>query len=106
MERHGRALSGVLPVVERRKRGPFGWTVAVLFLVFNGLMAWWFVDSVGGTAGSNTSTPNQAQPEGAAALGTGFDATMILIIWVVGGLVLGLMTYLTRSRKIVSITED
>jgi hypothetical protein len=105
MERPGRALSGVLPVVERRKRGPFGWTVAILFLGFNGLMAWWFVDAMTEPAQLVTGTTNQAEPEG-ATLGTGIGTMMILIIWGVGSFVLGVMTYFTRFRRIINITED
>lgn len=105
MERHGRALAGVLPIVERRKRGPFGWTVAIFFVGFNGLMAWWFVDAMTEAAQVVTGATNQTESEG-ATLGPGIGTMMILIIWGVGSIVLGAMTYFTRFRRMINITED
>lgn len=91
--------------IERHRRGFFGWIFRVLFLVFNVFMllvilrtlyaAWSISESALGddTTGARTGA--------AAAVILG-----ILAIWVVGGLFLGVLSYVTRGNKVITETIE
>lgn len=53
---------------------------------------------VGGASETIDTAASDAKKTG-AAIGTGLGAMMIILIWVAGDVVLGLMTLLTRPKK-------
>jgi hypothetical protein len=90
--------------VERRKRGIFGWCVAIVFWGFNALMAWMMITAFrvhGEVAATTVSTAETA----GATIGTGLAVTVILWIWLFGAIILGLMMYFTRGRRIIETIE-
>jgi hypothetical protein len=93
------AMMNQIVYVERRKRGFFGTLFKWVFVLFNLAMAFWVVSywaQVGTLVTANTgSQAGQAGSVIGGALGTG----MLFAVWVVGGIVLGLLAFLTRGRK-------
>lgn len=83
-------------LLRKPKRGIFGKLVIFAFWGFNALMVWsiWV-----GTQGAVESQKGLSGAEAAgAAIGTGLGVTLLLMIWVIGAVILGLMALLTRPR--------
>lgn len=76
----------------------FGKIVKWSFIGFNVLMLLWLVTGVGGAAENIDNAGSEAERAG-AAIGTGLGAMVIIFIWLVGAVILGLMTMLTRAKK-------
>ena len=90
--------------IEKRKRGPFGWVVAILFWGFNIMMA---VGLWGGMQGAGevlTNAQSDAERAG-AAIGTTMGVGVILFIWVLGVIILGMMMLFTRGKKVI-VTQE
>jgi hypothetical protein len=88
---------------EIRKRGIFGWIFLLIFLAFNAFMtymlaAWFLVLAHAPPAGSEGGKVG-------FAIGAGIGLTAILVLWVLGSLITGLLALLTRGRKTI-ITEE
>lgn len=84
-------------VLRKAKRGFFGKLVLFAFWGFNALMALWIY---GGTSSAIESSKGLTGAEQAgAAIGTGIGVAMILTLWVIGGVILGLMALLTRPKS-------
>ncbi len=84
--------------LRKPKRGFFGKIFKWLLIIFNILMIVWLVSYLGQIGEAINSTTDEAYQAGTAiggTLGTGF----ILVIWVIGDIILGLATLLTRPRK-------
>ena len=89
--------------IEKRRRGPFGWIVAILFYGFSIVMilmmalTWVGVGSVG----------DSFDDASVAAIGVaGFFSTVALIwFWLFGAIILGIMMFFTRGKKII-LTRD
>ncbi len=84
--------------LRKPKRTLFGKIVKFTFIAFNILMLLWLVFGVGSAAETIEQAGSEAEQAG-AAIGTGLGAMMIIIIWVAGDVILGLMTLLTRAKK-------
>jgi len=84
--------------VERRRRGVFGWLIAILFWLFNLLMMLWLWSAVSATSTVYTSASSEAEKAG-AAIGTGIGIAMILAVWAFGEVILGAMMFFTRGRR-------
>ena len=82
----------------RRKRGLFGWFFLLLFIGFNMLMLW------AADAGMGASDKLPGLSSNVVSLGVDLGAAIgivaFVVCWVVGFLLLGLLAYLTRGRKI------
>ena len=88
--------------VEKRKRGIFGWIVAILFWGFNVLMAA-SVASYWGILGT-METEGELEQAGAVIGGT-IGTGMLFSLWFFGAVILGLMMFFTRGKKI-TITRE
>ena len=83
----------------RRKRGFFGWFFLLLFIGFNILMLW------AADAGMGASDKLPGLSTNVFSLGVDLGAAIgvaaFAVCWVVGFLLLGLLAYLTRGRKVI-----
>jgi hypothetical protein len=83
-------------VLRKPKRSIFGKLVIMLFWLFNVIMVVWIWGG-GGEAIQTTQTLSGAEQVG-AAIGTGIGITMLVIIWLIGAIILGIMSLLTRAK--------
>ena len=90
--------------IEKRRRGPFGWFVAILFYGFNAIMV---VLMVGGWASVGTMVEQGYDDLSVAAAGfAGVVGTAALLwMWLFGAIILGIMMLLTRGKKVI-LTRD
>lgn len=85
---------------EVRRRSFFGKVFKILFVIFNLLMAAWLVSywvQIGDLMGKIDTDAGRVGGSIGATLGTGF----ILAFWAAGDVVLGILTLLTRGKKIL-----
>ena len=82
---------------ERRRRGPIGWIVTILFWVYNGVMAAWLVAGLVTMEAHYRTAETEADREAMAA-GLAVGVGVIIVIWSLGGLVLGMLMLATRRR--------
>ena len=84
--------------VEKNQRSLFGKIVKYTFIGFNILMLVWFIGGMASASKSIENATTEAEHAG-ATIGTGLGAIFIIFIWVVGAVILGIMTLLTRAKK-------
>ena len=89
--------------VEKRKRGIFGWIVAILFWGFNALMAAW-VASYWGILGTMESEDEIVQV--GTVIGGTIGTGMLFTLWFFGAVILGIMMLFTRGKKVIITRED
>jgi hypothetical protein len=82
--------------INKPKRGIFGKIIKWSFIIFNILMLWWMIASVG-TSTEGMEAMNEAQKAG-TAIGAGLGAMMIMTVWVIGDIILGLFVLFTRAK--------
>lgn len=90
--------------VEKRKRGIFGWIVAILFWGFNALMVAWVASYWGSLGGLHGQSEDQFEQAGAVIGGT-IGTGMLFAFWFFGAVILGLMMFFTRGKKVVTTQE-
>src|SRR4051812_27216692 len=83
---------------EKRERGPFGQFVKWAFVGFNLLMIVWMFTGV--YSASQIQTHSAAQQIG-TVIGTTIGATLLLVLWALGDLILGILVLVTRGNKII-----
>ena len=83
--------------LRRPQRGFFGKIFLWLFYGFNALMLWWMIVGMSGAAKQVATAASEAEQTG-AAIGTGLGFFMILVIWVLGDIIIGLLTLITRPK--------
>jgi hypothetical protein len=88
-------------MIEKRRRGFFGWIFLSLFWLSNAFMAAWLVATLS-SWGSLPKAVSQAEKTG-AGLGMAMGLGMIFSIWACVAAVTGLFALMTRGRK--EITE-
>ncbi len=83
------------------KRGVFGWLFLVLFWIFNALMALWGWSALTaiGHQYAGAAGPNIEFEHAGTAIGGAIGGAFILLVWVSGTVILGLLALLTRGRK-------
>jgi len=84
--------------IRKPKRGFFGFIFKWALILFNLLMVAWIISYFVQIGEVITTTADEYEQAGAAiggTLGTGF----ILIFWVIGNIILGIPTLLTRPSK-------
>lgn len=81
-------------MIERYRRGVFGWIMLLLFWGFNALMALAVVGAL-----SDVSGPSDPAMRDAYAAGVGLGLMLLLMFWAAGAVVFGLLAYFTRGRK-------
>lgn len=84
--------------IRKPKRGIFGKLFKWTLIAFNLLMLAWLVSYMGQVGGAISESADEAYQAGAAIGGT-IGTGMILSVWVMGDIILGLATLLTRPRK-------
>ena len=83
-------------VLRKPKRGIFGKIVIWAFWGFNLLMVLWIW---GGTQSAVETSQGLSGSEAAgAAIGTGIGVTILVIIWLIGAILLGIMAMLTKPK--------
>lgn len=84
--------------IRKPKRGFFGKIFKWLFVLFNILMVIWLLSYFAEIAEMSEDLSSDAERAG-AAIGGAIATSMILGIWVMGDIILGLLTLLTRPSK-------
>lgn len=84
--------------LRKPKRGFFGKIFKWTLIAFNVLMILWLVSYAGQLAELSSNAQNDAERAGTAIGGT-LGVGMLLTVWVMGDIILGLATLLTRPRK-------
>lgn len=85
---------------ETRKRGFMGQVFKWLFIAFNLLMAWAFFDGMSGASQTYQTAGSEAGRAG-AAIGTAIGASMVMVLWAGGAVILGLFVMFTRGKKVI-----
>lgn len=83
---------------EKRKRGIFGTLVWWAFLAFNGFMGLFTVLFIYHSTGA--SSPTDTVEPAVTVIATGIGASFLLGLWLIGGLILGLIVALTRGNTV------
>ena len=85
-------------LIEKRRRGLFGWLFLLLFWGFNALMAYSLIAGFGDHA---RNAPVYSDPNMKAAYdaGTGLAILIWLFFWAAGSVVFGLLAYFTRGKR-------
>ena len=83
-------------------RGFFGWVFLLIFLGFNALMLAWLI-AYWNLLSEGVSSADTARAAGTAIGGT-IGTGMLLVVWVLGSVITGILALLTRGRKTI-ITE-
>lgn len=83
-------------MIEKRRRGFFGWIFLLLFWAWNALMVAWLFTGVGAT--NCTQYASDAARSGCAA-GTGVAMIAILLVWALGAVILGMLAFFARGRR-------
>lgn len=84
--------------VEKNQRSLFGKIVKYTFIGFNILMLVWFIGGMVSASKGIENATTEAEQAG-TTIGTGLGAIFIIFIWVVGAVILGIMTLLTRAKR-------
>lgn len=84
--------------LRKLKRGFFGLIFKWLLIAFNILMLVWLVSYTGLIGESYETSISDAERTGTAIGGT-LGVGLLLVFWVLGDIILGLATVLTRPRK-------
>lgn len=89
---------------ETRKRGLFGWIVAILFWGWNAIMGWSFIGGLGATGEGYKSAATNGQ-QTAYTIGSTIGFGLILMLWMFGAVILGLMMMFTRGKTTLVTRE-
>lgn len=84
--------------IRKPKRGFFGKIFKWSLIGFNILMVIWLISYLGEIGGQYDAAGSEAEQTGTAIGGT-IGSGIILSIWVMGDIILGLATLLTRPSK-------
>lgn len=90
--------------IEKRRRGIFGWIIAILFWGFNLMMAVWLWGAFSVTSTAVGEATSEAEKAG-SMIGAGIGITMIIWVWLFGTIILGIMMLFTRGRKEIITVE-
>jgi hypothetical protein len=90
--------------IEKRKRGIFGWIVAIVFWGFNIFMAAW-VATYWGLLGTSYESAGDAAAQAGTAIGGAIGTGMLFSLWFFGAVILGIMMLFTRGKKVIISQE-
>lgn len=85
-------------LIEKRKRGFFGWIFLLLFFGFNILMLIGLFAGVSENA-KQATTISDARLRQAHDAGTGLGIMVLLVFWAAGAVVFGLLAHFTRGKR-------
>lgn len=92
-------------MIEKRRRGFFGYAFLSLFWAYNIFMLYAFLTGLG-DAGSQLKGMSGAEKTG-GEIGMVMGATFVLGVWALGAVILGLFCILTRGqREWIEISDD
>ena len=91
-------------LIERRRRGFFGWIFLVIFWAANGVMALWLFSAMGEWGKLAQRTMSEAEKTG-TGLGIAMGLGVIFSIWACVAAVTGLFAYMSRGPKEIIETE-
>lgn len=83
-------------LVEKRRRGIFGWAFLLLFWGWNLLMVWALFKGVAATNCLQYAT--EAERSGCNA-GAGVGIMVVLFMWAIGSVVFGMLAYFARGKR-------
>jgi hypothetical protein len=83
---------------EKRQRGPFGFIIKWLFILFNLFMVWGLFSGIHNAASIETASDAERAGQ---AIGMTIGVSMILGIWAFGTIILGLLVLLTRGNTVI-----
>lgn len=84
-------------LVERRRRGVFGWFFLLVFWGWNALMVLTLFNGIAGTSSEYERLATDAARQGYSA-GVGMGILLLLVLWAVGSVVTGMLAFFTRGR--------
>jgi uncharacterized paraquat-inducible protein A len=84
-------------IIRKPKRGFFGKIFKWTFILFNLFMLVWMFSFGDAVVKTDTTYMSDAETAG-TAIGAGLGFTFQLIVWLVGGFILGLFTLFTRAK--------
>lgn len=90
---------GTIIRTERRRRGFFGWIFLLLFVAFNLFMLMWLALYLNVIYRVSAGDDLASHP--GLVLGGSIGTGVILFVWTCGAIILGLLTLLSRGRKVV-----
>lgn len=85
--------------LRKAKRSIFGKIIKWIFIGFNILMTLWLIDGTCAVSKTVSNLPSSGVEQAGAAIGTGIAAMMLFTIWVIGDIILGILTLLTRPKS-------
>lgn len=85
-------------------RTGFGKIIKWTFIAFNILMLIWMVSSCSAIGDISQNAANDAERAG-AAIGAGLGMTFLMFIWAIGDVILGMLVFFTRRKKIITVDE-
>lgn len=83
--------------LRKPRRGIFGVVAKYSFILFNVLMIAWIWGALSGT-GDLMAGRSEAEQAGVVA-GTAISVFAILVLWVLGDVILGMLTFFTRVKE-------
>ena len=85
--------------IEKRRRGPLGWVVAIFFYGFNVIMILLIALTWDGV-GSMAQDYDDASV-GVAVIAGFFSTVALFWFWLFGAIILGIMMLFTRGKKVI-----
>ena len=85
-------------------RTTFGKIVKWIFILFNLLMIFALFKGCAAAGDVVTNAQSGAEQAG-AAIGTAIGTGMILMLWVMGDIIIGMIVLFTRRKKIIEVEE-
>lgn len=84
-------------ILRKPSRSILGKIVKWIFIFFNLIMIFWTVSVLGISSDAVATSISDAEVAG-TAIGTGIGMFFIAIIWLIGAVILGILTLLTRPK--------
>lgn len=84
-------------MIERRKRGFFGWVFLVVFWLANGFMGLWLFMTIGNW--SEMAKPTSSAAKAGQDIGIVMGLGIIFSIWACVAAITGVFALMTRGRK-------
>ena len=84
-------------MIEKRKRGFFGWIFLTIFWLANAFMGFWLIGTLG--EWGKMAKPTSEAAKAGAGLGIAMGLGVIFSIWACIAVVTGLFAFMTRGRK-------
>ena len=91
--------------IETRQRSIFGKIFALLFWAFNAFMVTALVIGVKNGTEVAAGMTTDAEQAG-AAIGATLGIGMLMSVWFFGAVILGLFSYMTRGKKVITETVE